>query len=146
MRVRIGFGNLGVKRARFSMSHLADAHCFGSHVFLLILRPLSISSTSETIAHQAAGCDVLQRIHRADKRTAHDYSLLLFFGFYLVRTTFFVWCIFFYVIFSCHCTQDVSDLRPGPFMHELPWHLCNRRLTNFTDQKQTHLLSVVEEK
>jgi hypothetical protein len=31
-------------------------------------------------------------------------------------------------------------------MDGLPWHLYNRRLTNFTDQKQTHLLSVIKEK
>jgi hypothetical protein len=117
MNVQIGSGNLDFKRTRFSMSHLADDHCCGSHVHFLILWPLSISSTSEIIAHQAAGCDVLQLIHRADKRATRGFSLLLLFGFYLFRTTFFGWYIIIYVIFPRPSTQEVSDLRPGPFMH-----------------------------
>lgn len=81
------------------MSHLADAHCCGSHVHFLILWSLSISSTSEIIAHQAAGCDVLQPIHMADKRAVQGFSLPLLFGFYLFRTTFLGWYIIIYVIF-----------------------------------------------
>ena len=131
---RIGSGNLDVNRTRFSMSHLAVAHYCGSYVHFLILWPLTVSSTSEIIAHQAAGCDALQRIHKADKRAAQDLSLLLLFGFYLFRTIFFDWYTIIYVIFPGPSTQDVLDLRPGLSMHELPWHLYNKRLNNFTDE------------
>ena len=130
-------GKLDVNRTRFSMSHLADVHCCGSHVHFPILWTLSISSsTSEIIAHQAAGCDVLQLIHRADKRAAQGFSLLLLFGLYLFSATFFGWLIIIYVIFPRPSIQEVSDLRLGPSMHGFPWNLYNRRLNNFTDQNR----------
>lgn len=133
---RIGSGNLDVNRTRFSMSLLAVAHCCGSHVHFPILWPLSISDTSEIVAHNAAGCDVLQRIHRADKRATQGFSLLLLFGFYLFRTKFFGWYIIICVNFPRPSTQEVSDLRPGPCIHGLLWNLYNRSMNNFTDQNR----------
>ena len=133
---RIGSWKLDVNRTRFSMSLLAEAHCCGSHVHFLILWPLSISSTSEIVTHQAAGCDVLQRTHRADETAVQGFSLLLLFGFYLFHTTFFGWYIIICLIFPRPSTQEVSDLRPGPSMHGFPWHLYNRRPNNFTDQNR----------
>jgi len=120
------------------MSHLADAHCCDSHVHFLILWPLSISSTSETVAHQAAGCDVLQPIHRADKTSAQGYNLLLLFGFYLFRTIFFGWYIIIYLIFPRTSTREVSDLRPSPSMHGLAWHLFKQKTEQLHRSKQIY--------
>jgi hypothetical protein len=123
---------------RCPVSHLADAHCCGSHVHFLILWPLSISRTSETVAHHAAGCDVLQPIHRADKTSAQGYNLLLLFGFCLFCTIFFGWYIIIYVIFPRPSTQEVSDLRPSPSMHGLAWHLFKQKTEQLHRSKQIY--------
>jgi len=128
------------------MSLLAETHCCGSHVHFLILWPLSISSTSEIVAHQAAGCDVLQRIHRADKRAAQGFSLLFLFGFYLLLTIFFGSYIIICVIFPRLSNQEVSDLRPGPSMHGLPWHLHSTTEDWTTSQIKTDIIVNVNQR